>query len=72
MREAMAISNIVGFCKAFDAKILVEESKTFLHDSNKNDVYGNSNNNNTISTSDIMNEDLKDSSRHISKKLYML
>ena len=48
-------SGIFGFPKDRCAKILVEESKTFLRDSNNDDDYGNSNNNNnTISTLDII------------------
>jgi O-acetyl-ADP-ribose deacetylase len=46
-------SGIFGFPKDRCAKILVEESKTFLQ-GNSNDDYGNSNNNNTISTLDII------------------
>ena len=38
-------SGIFGFSKDRCAKILVEESKTFLQ-GNNNDDYGNSNNNN--------------------------
>ncbi len=45
-------SGIFGFPKDRCAKILVEESKTFLQ-GNNNDDYGNSNNN-TISTLDII------------------
>jgi len=50
-------SGIFGFPKDRCAKILVEESKTFLQDSNDDDDddYGNSNNNNnTITTLDII------------------
>ncbi len=50
-------SGIFGFPKDRCAKILVEESKTFLQDSNNDDDddYGNSNNNNnTISALDII------------------
>jgi len=48
-------SGIFGFPKDRCAKVLVEESKTFLQDSNNDDDYGNSNNNNnTISTLDII------------------
>jgi O-acetyl-ADP-ribose deacetylase (regulator of RNase III) len=53
-------SGIFGFPKDRCAKILVEESKTFLQDSDDdddddNDDYGNcNNNNNTITTLDII------------------
>ena len=46
-------SGIFGFPKDRCAKILVEESKTFLQ-GNNNDDYRNSNNNNTIATLDII------------------
>ena len=46
-------SGIFGFPKDRCAKILVEESKTFLQ-GNNNDEYRNNNNDDTLSTLDII------------------
>jgi O-acetyl-ADP-ribose deacetylase len=47
-------SGIFGFPKEDCAKILVEESKTFLQGNNNDDSDSNSINNNTVSTLDIV------------------